>query len=60
MTEQYVFADVNLPFHVWTKEGDRWVLQDRGEPRQGEASCPTAEPSRRAAHRRHLPSRPRA
>ena len=29
MTERYVFADVNLPFHVWMKEGDRWVLRER-------------------------------
>lgn len=29
MTERYVFADVNLPFHVWMKEGNRWVLRER-------------------------------
>src|SRR5690242_2030160 len=29
MTERYVFADVALPFHVWVKEGNRWVLRDR-------------------------------
>jgi len=29
MTERYVFADVNLPFHVWMKEGSRWVLRER-------------------------------
>jgi hypothetical protein len=23
-----MFADVSLPFHVWVKEGDRWVLLD--------------------------------
>ena len=28
MTEKYVFADVDLPFHVWVKEGGRWVLRD--------------------------------
>lgn len=28
MTEKYVFADVDLPFHVWVKEGSRWVLRD--------------------------------
>jgi hypothetical protein len=21
------FADVNLPFHVWVREGNRWVLR---------------------------------
>jgi hypothetical protein len=29
MTERYVFADVDLPFHVWMKEGSRWVLRER-------------------------------
>jgi hypothetical protein len=28
MTEKYVFADVDLPFHVWVREGGRWVLRD--------------------------------
>ena len=23
-----MFADVSLPFHVWVKEGHRWVLRD--------------------------------
>jgi len=32
MTEKYLFADVDLPFHVWVKEGARWVLRD-AEPR---------------------------
>lgn len=28
MTEKHMFADVSLPFHVWVKEGCRWVLRD--------------------------------
>jgi hypothetical protein len=28
MTEKYVFADVDLPFHVWVREGGRWVLRE--------------------------------
>jgi len=28
MTEKYLFADVEQPFHVWVKEGARWVLRD--------------------------------
>ena len=28
MTEKHIFADVSLPFHVWVKEGHRWVLRD--------------------------------
>jgi hypothetical protein len=27
MTNKYFFADVDLPFHVWVREGDRWVLR---------------------------------
>lgn len=30
MTEKYYFADVEKPFHVWVKEGQRWVLRDAG------------------------------
>ena len=55
MTGQYVFADVNLPFHVWMKEGNRWVLRDRGEPPRVEASYPSAEPHSASV----LPTRPR-
>ena len=28
MTEKFFFADVEQPFHVWVKEGARWVLRD--------------------------------
>jgi hypothetical protein len=34
MDDNRFFADVNLPFHVWAREGNRWVL--RAAP-QGEA-----------------------
>jgi hypothetical protein len=27
MDEQRFFADVDLPFHVWVREGRRWVLR---------------------------------
>lgn len=30
MNENHVFADVDLPFHVWVREGSRWVLRDAG------------------------------
>jgi len=30
MDDQHFFADVNLPFHVWVREGRRWVLRDAG------------------------------
>lgn len=28
MTEKHIFADVEQPYHVWVKEGTRWVLRD--------------------------------
>jgi len=28
MEQQPFFADVDLPFHVWVREGRRWVLRD--------------------------------
>jgi hypothetical protein len=28
MKEKHMFADVSLPFHVWVREGHRWVLRD--------------------------------
>jgi len=41
MTEKYIFADVDLPFHVWVREGARWVLRDAGESLEGDGpSCP--------------------
>jgi hypothetical protein len=30
MNENHVFADVEQPFHVWVREGKRWVLRDAG------------------------------
>lgn len=30
MTERYFYGDVEQPFHVWVKEGTRWVLRDAG------------------------------
>jgi hypothetical protein len=28
MDEPRFFADVDSPFHVWVREGRRWVLRD--------------------------------
>ena len=39
MDEQHFFADVDLPFHVWVREGRRWVLRDAG-PRLGRDAAP--------------------
>ena len=46
MTE-HVFADVNLPFHVWVKEGSRWVLRERGDAQAAEALSYRGEMPRR-------------
>jgi hypothetical protein len=40
MTEKYIFADVEQPFHVWVKEGERWVLRDAGSGLQMEGCAP--------------------
>jgi hypothetical protein len=38
MTEKHIFADVSLPYHVWVREGHRWVLRDDAPRVQEEAS----------------------
>ena len=43
MTEKHIFADVSLPFHVWVKEGRRWVLRDASAELANDASS-RAEP----------------
>jgi len=47
MTEKHMFADVSLPFHVWMREGRRWVLRDAASQLAAQASSraepPTAE-----------------
>jgi len=54
MTEKYFFADVETPFHVWVREGQRWVLRDAGSvgarPQTGgntasDSSAPARNPS---------------
>jgi len=41
MDDRHFFADVDLPFHVWVREGPRWVLRDAKEL-QGPAGGRTA------------------
>ena len=36
MEQQPFFADVDLPFHVWVREGRRWVLRDAASRMHGE------------------------
>ena len=49
MDEPHFFADVILPFHVWVREGRRWVLRDaqsrlKGESALGALRDPAGEP----------------
>ena len=53
MTEKFVFADVDLPFHVWVKEGGRWVLRNAAIDEQ-RTSC-RAEPGTSAVQRPDSP-----
>jgi hypothetical protein len=49
MTEKHIFADVSLPFHVWVKENQRWVLRDAASRLEDEASsrvAPATAPDR--------------
>ena len=39
MTEKHIFADVSLPYHVWVREGHRWVLRDDAARVDEEASA---------------------
>ena len=43
MNEKRFYADVELPFHVWVREGNRWVLREARA--EGEASYPAATPT---------------
>ena len=52
-----MFADVSLPFHVWVKEGHRWVLRDASAQLDGEPTPPEAPGT---AARRRLPDRRQA
>lgn len=45
MNERQIFADVSLPFHVWVKEGNRWVLRDAAQELEGRAASAGAEPA---------------
>ncbi len=49
MDEQPFFADVDLPFHVWVREGRRWVLRDAAARLQGDAARSSADDSKGAA-----------
>ena len=56
MTEKHIFADVSLPFHVWVKEGHRWVLRDATAQLGTDPTTP-AEPGTSQGHPSSHPSR---
>lgn len=38
MTEKYIYADVEKPFHFWVREGQRWILREAGAHLQDASS----------------------
>ena len=55
MTEKHIFADVSLPFHVWVKENQRWVLRDAASRLEEDSSSRVAPASAPARPLDHLP-----
>jgi hypothetical protein len=59
MNEKRLFADVDLPFHVWVREGRRWVLRNTAAGADGENVSPSAAAMPSATERRpDFPNRP--
>ena len=51
MRDNRFFADVDLPFHVWVREGDRWVLRAAPQaPQCDEADVPEVSAALIARH----------
>jgi len=47
MTEKYIYADVEKPFHFWVREGKRWILRDGASLQDKEAGRTGSVPSKR-------------
>ena len=58
MTEKHIFADVDLPFHVWVKEGHRWVLREAAARPRGDEASSGGEPPTSSVPSRDFPLRP--
>lgn len=56
MNDHHFFADVDLPFHVWIREGNKWVL--RKAPQSAEAGTPEV-PASLAAQQQNAPAEAR-
>ena len=52
MDNKHFFADVDLPFHVWVREGDRWVLRQAPQAPGAEAGPVNVNKSPRGARKR--------
>jgi len=51
MTEKYIYADVEKPFHFWVREGKRWILRDGASLQDKEAGRTGPLPSKRCSQR---------
>jgi hypothetical protein len=47
MSEKYIYADVEKPFHFWVREGKRWILRDAGSLHDKDAARTGAQPQER-------------
>jgi hypothetical protein len=47
MTDKYIYADVEKPFHFWVREGKRWILRDGGSLRDKDATRTGGVPPKR-------------
>jgi hypothetical protein len=55
MTEKYIYADVEKPFHFWVREGKRWILRDGASLQDKDAiRSGTVPPKRRPEPGRNL------
>lgn len=57
MDQPHYFADVDLPFHVWVREGRRWVLRDTRLQRD---ACAPPRGAVEREHGKRKPSKPGA
>ena len=51
MTEKYIYADVEKPFHFWVREGKRWILRDGASVQDKEAGRTGPLPSKPCSQR---------
>lgn len=56
MNGNYLYADVDLPFHVWVRESGRWVLREA--PGARGSRSPTTKPGESYNPSQPEPTRP--